>query len=49
VNFDAELAERYHVMSAPTLVVFVNGEEKNRLTGAAGKEQIEALFQNEIA
>ncbi len=49
VNFDAELAERYHVMSAPTLVVLVNGEEKNRLTGAAGKEQIEALFQNEIA
>ena len=31
-------------MSAPTLVVFVNGEEKARHKGAAGKAEIEALF-----
>lgn len=44
VNYDAGLAEQFRVMSAPTLVFFVNGEEKNRLTGAAGKEQIVELF-----
>jgi thioredoxin 1 len=45
VNFDAELAEKYQVMSAPTLVVIVNGEEKNRMTGAAGKDKIKELFE----
>jgi thioredoxin 1 len=48
VNYDGELAEKYQVMSAPTLVFLVNGQEKNRLTGAAGKEQIEALFKDEV-
>lgn len=45
VNYDEKLAEQYHVMSAPTLVFLVNGEEKNRLTGAAGKEEIVKLFE----
>jgi thioredoxin 1 len=45
VNFDAELAEKYEVMSAPTLVVIVGGEEKNRMTGAAGKDKIKELFE----
>jgi thioredoxin 1 len=44
VNYDEALAEQYQVMSAPTLVVFVNGEEKKRHTGAAGKEQIVELI-----
>jgi thioredoxin 1 len=45
VNFDVELAEKYEVMSAPTLVVIVDGEEKNRMTGAAGKDKIKELFE----
>jgi thioredoxin 1 len=45
VNFDAELAEKYEVMSAPTLVVIVDGEEKNRMTGAAGKDKIKELLE----
>lgn len=45
VNFDEKLAEQYNVMSAPTLVFLVNGEEKSRLTGAAGKEEIVKLFE----
>jgi thioredoxin 1 len=48
VNFDMELAEKYNVMSAPTLVVIVEGEEKNRLTGAAGKEQIVGLIRDYV-
>ena len=43
---DEKLAEQYHVMSAPTLVFLVNGEEKSRLTGAARKEEIVKLFED---
>lgn len=46
VNYDEKLAEQYHVMSAPTLVFLVNGEEKSRLTGAARKEEIVKLFED---
>lgn len=48
VNYDGALAEQYHVMSAPTLVFLVNGEEKSRLVGAAGKEDIVKLFENNL-
>lgn len=44
VNYDEKLAEQYQVMSAPTLVFLVNGEEKSRLTGAASKDDIVKLF-----
>lgn len=46
VNYDEALAEQYHVMSAPTLVFLVNGEEKGRLAGMAGKEEIIGLFED---
>jgi thioredoxin 1 len=45
VNYDADLAAQFKVMSAPTLVFLVDGEEKSRLSGAANKEQIEGLFE----
>ncbi|MBR1866455.1 MAG: thioredoxin fold domain-containing protein [Lachnospiraceae bacterium] len=44
VNYDEALAQQFEVMSAPTLVFFINGEEKNRRTGAAGKDEIVQLF-----
>lgn len=37
VNYDAELAERYGVMGAPTLILFSNGEAKDKKTGAVKK------------
>ncbi|MCI7767397.1 MAG: thioredoxin family protein [Oscillospiraceae bacterium] len=40
INFDAELAEKYEVMSVPTLVFFRNGEEISRLGGALKKSEI---------
>lgn len=48
VNYDETLAQKYDVMAAPTLVFLVNGEEKARLTGAAGKEEIVKLFADSI-
>ncbi len=44
VNYEEDLTVKYQVMSAPTLIVFENGEEKNRLSGAAGKDEIVKLF-----
>ena len=40
INFDAALAEKYGVMSAPTLLFIKDGEEKSRLTGAVKKAEI---------
>ena len=48
VNYDEKLAEQYQVMSVPTLVFLVNGEEKSRLTGAAGKDEIVKLFAGNL-
>ena len=44
VNYEEDLTAKYQVMSAPTLIVFENGEEKSRLSGAAGKDEIVKLF-----
>lgn len=44
VNYDKELAKEYNVMSAPTVICFVNGEEKGRTVGLKEPEEIEKLF-----
>ena len=40
INFDAALAEKYGVMSVPTLLFIKDGEEKSRLTSAVKKAEI---------
>ena len=40
INFDPELAEKYGVMSVPTLVFFGDGEEISRLSGVVKKSEI---------
>jgi len=42
VNVDeaGELAQRYQVMSIPTLIVFNEGEVAKRMVGAAGKAKL---------
>ena len=46
VNVDENqgLAGKYGVMSIPTVVVFKNGEEADRLIGFRGKEGYEEIF-----
>jgi thioredoxin 1 len=44
VDENPDVARRYGVMSIPTMIVFKNGAEAERLVGARGKGQIlEAL------
>ena len=41
INFDFELAEKYDVMSSPTLILFKAGKEIDRKTGFQLKEDLE--------
>ena len=45
VNYDKALAEQYKVMSAPTVICFVNGEQKGKVVGLKEQEEVEALFE----
>jgi thioredoxin 1 len=40
VDENPETARRYDVMSMPTLLLFVDGQERKRLVGARGKAQL---------
>ncbi len=44
INFDSELAEKFEVQAAPTLIYFKNGEEAARLRGAVKKTEIEEIL-----
>lgn len=44
INFDSALAEKYEVLSAPTLILFKNGDEAERLSGAVKKAEILELI-----
>ena len=45
VNYDKALAEQYKVMSVPTVICFVNGEQKGKVVGLKEQEEVEALFE----
>lgn len=40
VDDHGDIAQRFNVMSIPTLMVFHNGEMKKRMIGAKGKTQL---------
>ncbi len=44
VDEQPELAEKFQVMSIPTLIVIKNGTVTNRMSGAIPKQTIMALF-----
>lgn len=44
VDEEEEIAERYGIMSIPTLMVFKNGEAVKTSVGAQPKEKIEAML-----
>ena len=40
VDAHGDIAQRFNVMSIPTLLIFHNGEVQTRLVGAKGKSQL---------
>lgn len=46
VDQNPELAQEYGVMSLPTIALFKNGEEVQRLVGVQSKDDIESLYQS---
>lgn len=48
VDEHAEIAARHNIMSIPALVVFKDGQEIDRLVGAASKETIEQLLSQHV-
>ena len=44
IDFEQDLATKYKIMSIPTLVLFENGVEVERIVGLAQKDAIIATF-----
>lgn len=49
VDDNPDAAGRYGVRAIPTLILFKNGEEKERLVGAQPKQSIAALLDRYVA
>ena len=49
VDHSPDTAQRYGVLSIPTLILFEGGEERGRLIGAQGKDAILRALQLETA
>ena len=48
VDENPNLAGKFGVMSIPTLILFVDGQEKKRLVGVIPKEQLVQLLENSL-
>ena len=46
VDENPNLAGNFGVMSIPTLILFVNGQEKERLVGVVPKDRLVQLLEN---
>ncbi len=44
INFDTELAQKYEVQAAPTLILFKDGQETARLRGTIKKSDITEIL-----
>lgn len=48
IAYEANLVQTYGVMSAPTLLLFKNGEVQEKLTGAKKKAELEEVIRKYI-
>ena len=44
-NFDVELAEQYEVQANPTLILFKDGQAKDRKTGALKQAELNSWIE----
>lgn len=49
VDAEGELANRFGIMSIPTLLVFKDGKLFDQMVGASGKQQIAAVLDRALA
>jgi thioredoxin 1 len=49
VGFETGLTEAWHVMAAPTLVLFQNGTEVGRISGKLKKQELESFAGQVLA
>lgn len=47
-NFEKDLVEEYSIQAAPTLILFKDGKEAERIRGAAKKEDITSLIDKNL-
>lgn len=45
IDMNSKTAEKYGVMSIPTIIIFKNGEAKQTLVGLQGKEALKAELE----
>ena len=45
VNFDADLAAKYEVAASPTILIFKDGAEVQRVSGLIKRPELEALVK----
>ena len=48
IDQSPELAEKYEVMSVPTLIIFKNGQEIKRLIGLQNKRDLEKIVSESL-
>lgn len=49
VDGNQDIAQRYHVMSVPSLVLFRNGQAKEKVTGVYPADKLAHYFERKIA
>ena len=49
VDDNQELAEKYHVLSIPSIVVFENGVAKEKVTGVFPKDKLKTYLTKKLA
>jgi thioredoxin 1 len=46
INYDANIAENYHIMASPTFLFFQKGKEIKRIRGIQKKAELETIINN---
>ncbi|GEP23517.1 thioredoxin [Lentilactobacillus diolivorans] len=49
VDGNQDIAEKYHVLSVPSLVIFKNGKATEKVTGVYPKEKLASYFDKKVA